>query len=88
MGVNFLGATRIYGKTDVELFEVSTAIGPVYVRHHSGEDQRKVLVVDAQKFLKLWRNITYQLIKQSRAEFLKLAEMIISFMRAFGLKSS
>ena len=58
MGVNFLGTTRIYGTIDVELFEVSTAIGPVYMRHHGGEGQRKVLVVDAQKFLKLWRNTT------------------------------
>lgn len=59
MAVKFIGSTRIHGTTDVEVFEVSTAVGPVYMRHHGGEDQRKVLVVDAEKFLKFWRNTTY-----------------------------
>lgn len=60
MGVNLLGTTRIYGTTDVELFEVSTAVGPVYMWHHANIDHRRILIVDAQKFVRLWRKTTYE----------------------------
>lgn len=66
MSVTCKGLVKLYGHTNAVLYEVKTNASHVYMSF--GEttymDRRAVSVVDARKFLLLWRASPYQLHKE------------------------
>jgi len=62
MAVVYKGITTIYEREKVGLFEIDTAHGSVYMCCYPSlcMNNRAVVIMDSEKFLRLWRNDTYE----------------------------